>query len=62
QTAYNKAVTKQVSAKVLKEKPQANYQAKSASLPNTGDDQTAIFSLMGLMVIGLAGGLRKRKG
>ena len=61
QTAYNKAVTKQVSAKVLKEKPQANYQAKSATLPNTGDDQTAIFSLMGLAMLGLAGVGVKRK-
>lgn len=61
--AYNKAVTKSVTQAVTaKRATQSSAATYQATLPTTGDSETALYSLMGLLAFGLAGvGLRKRR-
>lgn len=56
--AYNKVLTQNATATVLKEKKQVAYQAE---LPKTGEEDTAIYSLVGLFSLGLAGSLIKKR-
>ena len=56
--AYNKVLTQNATDTVLKEKKQVAYQAE---LPKTGEEDTAIYSLVGLFSLGLAGSLIKKR-
>lgn len=61
--AYNKAVTKSVTQAVTaKRATQSSAATYQATLPTTGDSETALYSLMGMLTLGLASvGLRKRR-
>ena len=56
--AYNRVLTQTATDTVLKEKKQVAYQAE---LPKTGEEDTAIYSLVGLFSLGLAGSLIKKR-
>ena len=56
--AYNRVLTQNATDTVLKEKKQVAYQAE---LPKTGEEDTAIYSLVGLFSLGLAGSLIKKR-
>ncbi|MET3633701.1 LPXTG cell wall anchor domain-containing protein [Streptococcus porcorum] len=61
QSTYNQVVTQQVSTKLLEENKAVTNSTSTATLPNTGEANTAVFTLLGLSVLGLAGISLKRK-
>lgn len=56
--AYNRVLTQNATDTVLKEKKQVAYRAE---LPKTGEEDTAIYSLVGLFSLGLAGSLINKR-
>ena len=59
QAAYHEVVTKAETQKVIDRRGVPTYQA-TAELPNTGDDNTATFTLMGLAItaMGMFGAIK----